>query len=218
MTDKHPIGYCPHCGNHAPQRAVHTQPYMAYAYKMDGTKTEADMPSTYIVATCGTCDEILLYHDFGLYPEEQYPFTKCDLLWPNNGLLHRSVPAKIRAIYNEAYRIRNLAPNAFAVQIRRALEALADDRGANRGNLHRRLQQIAEKGEIPPMLAEMTDVLRLLGNLGAHASGQEVKPGHVSVLDEFFRAVIEYVYVAPSKIAEFREQLAATEAFSPPDD
>lgn len=53
----------------------------------------------------------------------------------------------------------------------------------------------------------MTDVLRLLGNIGAHAAGQSVKLGHVRAIDDFFRAIIEYVYVAPSKLKEFRDRL-----------
>ena len=51
----------------------------------------------------------------------------------------------------------------------------------------------------------MTDVLRLLGNIGAHAVEQSIKPIHVIVIDDFFHLIIEYVYVAPSKLKEFRD-------------
>jgi len=34
-----------------------------------------------------------------------------------------------------------------------------------------------------------------------------VRHGQVSAIDEFFRAVVEYVYVAPSKVQSFRKQL-----------
>lgn len=56
-------------------------------------------------------------------------------------------------------------------------------------------------------MAETTDVLRILGNLGAHAANQSVKPWQVYTIDSFFRTFIEYVYVAPSKLAEFRASL-----------
>ena len=53
----------------------------------------------------------------------------------------------------------------------------------------------------------MTDVLRIFGNRGAHAASKEVKPVHTLAIDDFFRAVVEYVYVAPSKLSEFHKSL-----------
>src|SRR5205823_1359429 len=138
---------------------------------------------------------------------EEKNFTQGDLVFPPSGELHKSVPERVAKIYKEAARIKNLAPNAFAVQIRRALEALCEDRGAQKGVLQKQLKELAERGEIPTKLAELTDVLRLVGNIGAHASDEEVKPWQVYAMDEFFRTVIEYVYVAPGKLNEYKESL-----------
>jgi hypothetical protein len=138
-------------------------------------------------------------------PDEQFHLTK--LLWPESGVSHESIPEKVSTIYEEAARIKNIAPNAFAVQIRRALEAVCEDRGAQKKVLQAMLKELSDRHEIPPVLAEMTDVLRLLGNIGAHAADQSVRPSQVYALDEFFRAVVEYVYIAPSKLKEFRERL-----------
>jgi len=164
-----------------------------------------DVPCAYYVAVCETCGEILLYRALAV-PVEDKDFSLAHLIWPDPGL-HRAVPKVVTECYAEAAKIKNLAPNAFAVQIRRALEALCDDRGAKKGTLRHRLQDLASRGEIPPVLAEMTDALRLLGNIGAHATDQNVKPLHVLAIDDFFRAIIEYVYVAPSKLKEFRDRL-----------
>jgi hypothetical protein len=69
------------------------------------------------------------------------------------------------------------------------------------------LSELARRGDLPPVLAEMTDVLRLLGNMGAHASDQPVKASQVDALDEFFRAVIEYIYIAPDRLRRFQKRL-----------
>jgi len=200
------VAFCPHCGNRAPQRHIYTQEFLGQGYSMDGSLANNDLPCAYYVAVCETCNEILLYYTF-LDVLEDKDFHLADLIWPDPGVLHRAVPKALAECYIEASRIKNLAPNAFAVQIRRALEALCDDRGAKKGTLQQRLQDLASRGEIPPILAEMTDVLRLLGNIGAHAADQSVKPGYVQAIDDFFRAIIEYVYVAPSKLKEFRDRL-----------
>ena len=200
------VAFCPHCGNRAPQRHIYTQKYFDKGYSMNGTLSDDNLPSAYHVAVCETCNEILLYNSFIDIVEDK-DFHRAKLIWPDPGVLHKSVPQTIAECYSEAARIKNLAPNAFAVQIRRALEALCDDRGAKKGNLQSRLQDLASRGEIPPVLAEMTDVLRLLGNIGAHAADQNIKPGFVYVIDDFFRAIIEYVYVAPSKLKEFQDRM-----------
>ena len=200
------IAFCPHCGNRAPQRLIHTQEYEEQGYSMNGSLAQVDLPCAYYVAVCETCKNVLLYHA-EVHVVEDKNFHCTSLIWPDRGVLHRAVPKAIAECYAEATRIKNLAPNAFAVQIRRALEALCEDRDEKKGVLRCRLQGLASRGEIPPILAEMTDVLRLLGNIGAHATDQSVKPGHVQAIDDFFRAIIEYVYVAPSKLKEFRDRL-----------
>ena len=39
-------------------------------------------------------------------------------------------------------------------------------------------------------------------------SDLEVHPLQVLALDDFFRAVVEYIYVSPGKISKFKESLA----------
>jgi hypothetical protein len=178
---------------------------------MEGNRDDGNVPAVYFVAECETCHELLVYLAEAYIPEDNM-FPDAGLIWPDPGLLGRGVPDVVKEIYEEAARIRNLAPNAFAVQIRRALEALCDDREAKEGSLFDRLNDLAQKNEIPPVLSEMSDVLRLLGNIGAHASQQAVKPGHVRVIDEFFRAIVEYVYIAPQKIKQLKDHLARSKS------
>ena len=92
--------------------------------------------------------------------------------------------------------------------IRRALEALCDDRKVAPGTLHSRLASLANKGEIPPVLVEITSVLRTLGNSGAHNTEQKVKAPMNWRMDTFFRTLVEYVYVAPARLDEFRKSVA----------
>lgn len=200
------VAFCPHCGNRAPQALVYSKHFYSYSFDMQGNKSGNDLPAAYFVAECETCHEVLVYLAEAYIPEEKQ-FPDSGLIWPDPGFLGQGVPELIKEIYKEATVIKNLAPNAFAVQIRRALEALCDDRGAKKGSLYERLKGLVDNKEIPPVLSEMSDVIRLIGNIGAHASQQNVKPGHVRIIDEFFRAIIEYAYVAPQKIKQLKEQL-----------
>ena len=209
MDEIRKVAYCPHCGNRAPQKLIHSQHTSEVGWITDDESAEEqidDLPVAYYVASCETCNAILLYQATVNVLEDK-DFIQADLVWPESGELHKSVPASVTKIYNEALRIKTLAPNAFAVQIRRALEALCADRGAKQAVLQRMLKEFSDRGEIPATLAEFTDVLRLLGNVGAHAASESVKPWQVYAMDEFFRAVVEYVYVAPNKLKEFKDSL-----------
>jgi hypothetical protein len=177
---------------------------------------EVGFEGTYFVATCGTCQQLLLYWEQG-NPANEGPsgsldyFRRSSLVWPKPTISGDTVPAAVAAIYREAAVVKRLSPNSFAVQIRRALEAVCADKGANGRSLYEMLIELGRRGDLPPVLAEMTDVLRLLGNVGAHASDRSVRPSQVDAVDEFFQAVIEYVYIAPAKLHRFRETLKAFE-------
>ena len=197
------ISFCPHCSNRAPQKLVCTQHYLERAWNVEsGQESEPDPWSTFI-ATCETCHQVLLYDNPGDHLTED-EFHLGEILYPEYGL-HSSVPEKIRKVYDEASRIKWTAPNAFAVQIRRALEALCDDRKANGRNLSAQLEDLANKKEIPIVLNELAHTLRLLGNIGAHSGTVNVHQHQVYELDEFFRVIIEYVYVAPGKLENFKK-------------
>lgn len=166
------------------------------------------MWSTFVVV-CETCGHILLYENLGdLLKDDE--FEKAELEYPKAGRLSADVPKTIREVYDEAARIKETAPNAFAVQIRRALEALCEDRAAKGHSLAQKLKDLSARAEIPPVLAEMTDVLRLIGNIGAHGVGESVHPLQAHAIDGFSKAVIEYVYVAPAKLRAFKENMESS--------
>jgi len=209
------IAFCLHCCNRTPQTAiaVHTCSETTWFESEDGGREEeVDYDGTYFVATCGTCRQLLLYWKQG-DPNDEGPsgrltyFRQSGLIWPARLMSGSAVPAPVATIYAEAAVVKRISPNSFAVQIRRALEAVCADRGATGHSLHGMLAELGRRGDLPPVLVEMTDVLRLLGNVGAHASDRTVRPSQVDALDEFFRAVVEYVYIAPEKLRRFREKL-----------
>ena len=200
------VSFCPHCSNRAPQRlCIHTTLH-GEGMGIRNRRESEPAPWSTFVAVCETCGHVLLYDNPGDQIEEK-EFHSGVLEFPNHGL-HHSVPSSIRAVYDEASRIRALAPNAFAVQIGRALEALCDDRSAEGETLDLQLRDLAKKHEIPIIFAELAHTLRLLRNKGAHSGNEGVHQLEAYQLDEFFRVLVEYVYVAPSKLAAFRKRIA----------
>lgn len=194
---------CPCCGNRTPHKLVFEHTFTAVWYGKDGKPSEGEYSpeSLYQLFECSTCHDISLYDSI---PESGQPPT---LAYPKGDTLDGSVPEMVALNYREAKRVQSVSPNAFAVLIRRALEAMCDDRGIAAGRLQERLEELARRGEIPPILAEITSVLRSLGNSGAHNTNQNVTVPMTWQMDKFFRALIEYVYVAPSLLREFRKKI-----------
>jgi hypothetical protein len=141
--------------------------------------------------------------------EDPNYFTSAQLDYPDSGELHSSVPKKIQDLYSEAFRVRHSSPSAFAVLVRKAVEAICTDRGATKGTLAEKLRALAAQGHIPQKLAEVTDVLRLLGNIGAHPGEEQVQSWHVWTIEHFFRVIVEYIYIAPARLKQFSDSLSS---------
>lgn len=204
MTETPRVAFCPQCGNEAPQNVLYTHRYKTVWYGEKGTPNHDGPDCEAILCACATCREPLLYDgisrdEYGVWPS---------LAFPEKGEMHKSVPESVREVYSEAFRVKRTAPRAFALLIRKALEVVCDDKEVRRGNLSERLKALAASGAVPPTLAEITEVLRTLGNTAAHGPLERITVPMTWAIDEFFRAVVEYVYVAPSKLVALRESLA----------
>ena len=163
------------------------------------------MDGTYIVSRCETCSRILVYSGV-LEFEDSWETKYGDLVYPQPSSFSDSVPKRIRSVYQEALRVKNHSPLAFVILARRILEEICSDKGVYKGNLADSLDQLAAQDIIPKTLAEASSLIRLVGNVGAHRSDTRINALHVFPIDDFLKAIVEYVYVAPAKIAEFKRR------------
>ena len=207
------VAYCPHCGNTAPQDLSSVFLCIEHA--------QQDVPSfpvraaarkdarSYVMTQCCTCNHVLLYEakrDDGVVR-----LDKAVLLWPEAGRLHNAIPEKVRDSYEKAARLKPIHPPAFANQIGVAMERLCKDQRAEGGTLAAKLRDLRAKHILPDILADMAEKVRAFRNLGSHADDDdEVTPADADAIDEFFRAVVEYVYVAPYRVAEVKKRLGAS--------
>jgi hypothetical protein len=193
--------FCDHCGNVTIQNIVTTE-------------VPGDGSHTYTLCKCTICDGILLRKHPGNWNAPigpgQMPLGKdvpFDQLWPASLTLPTEAPERVRQIYQEARVIMRHSPSSFVVQIRRALEAVANDKKAEGRTLLAKTEWLVQNGMLPDVFGEMTHASRMIGNLGAHDGEKDVDPQDVEVADEFFRAIIEYLYVASAKVSKVKALL-----------
>lgn len=127
--------------------------------------------------------------------------------WPAAEIrISRDVPTQIAEAFKEAVRAHNAGcPRAAAVMARRTLEAVAVDKGEQRGVLAVRLNNLASKGILLPTLADWSREVRLVGNVGAHLDPiKSVSTKDSEDLISFVRELLRYLYELPADLAKRR--------------
>ena len=201
------VAFCPHCGNKTTHLKLYTHGFEGIVTFFDeehDMEYDQGIPEQYYLAICETCKGPLLYYE-GYGPATEKDYKKSYLIWPKQKILPGKIPRRIREYYEVAIRIKRISPSSFAGQIRKCLEALCDARKIKQGNLVNRLEELANNGEIPKHFTEMADILRFFGNIGVHSTETNIRSLPVDTIDEFFTAIIEYVYGFPSRIEEIKQ-------------
>ena len=199
---------CSHCGSITLQT-------LAYQYKAPLLFDTLDDESIYedfefLVYICTICNAPILYGDFTINYKEGsnlpilYP-TGSSLLPPSYLVMREEiVPAHLQQLYSEIWHMKRRSPTAFVAQVRRALEFICNDQNASGRNLANKLKDLINKGVFPEKIGDITDLLRIFGNLGAHYSEEKINVWDAESIDDFFRLVVEYVYIIPAKVKLMR--------------
>lgn len=196
--------YCPHCGNTSVQTRLLAQPHREQSYW--GPEAEVEFhDAVYTVTRCATCSRLLVYDDCEDFTEQT---ALGDLVFPKQAALSRAVPDNVRRVYQEAQRVKQTSPIAFAVLSRRVLEEICRAKGIDRPNLSAALAELAKQGVIPSVLSDASSLIRLIGNAGAHASDLKITVPHVWAIDSFVMATIEYLFLAPARLEQFKQSLS----------
>lgn len=169
-----------------------------------GRDTGESIDTVAAVYLCPSCEKLTLqsYVWSDLFDPED---VRVNTLYPAAPTFE-GIPEPVASEYRRAQGVRSERV-FYAVGIRRTLEAICKERGVEGRTLAARLQVLASSGDFPPTFAEMAEVLRDLGNLGAHVGEEEITEEDAAVLGNFADALVEYLYRAPAKVAVVRAAL-----------
>ncbi len=196
---------CKHCGNKTVQEVEHQLTTREEIYDLTG-EIAGMAENYYFLTKCKTCNGVSLYTNWE-YDDNPFSLDASMLLYPVEKHFVGDVPKAIYESYAEAKKVEKLSPLAFSILIRRALEFICEHQGAKKKNLMENIQYLATMNIIPAALAKMADAIRLLGNLGAHSTEKMISADDAKALDEFFIALIEYVYVVPKKLKSVEDRI-----------
>jgi hypothetical protein len=217
---------CGHCGKSAVfhERAVGTLRGEEPLDPWKATQWDFQTVVTWRVLECASCDKPTLVEetvehnldgsraDTTIYTYISSAETR--VLYPDATAKNilTNLPTAIEKAYRGALAVQDIEPNLCAVAVGRTLEAVCNHENVKPGKLAARLSILASTGRIPTILAEMANQLKQLRNLGAHVDNlDEVAARDVPIMLHFVEAILEYLYVAPAKIAALQARLAKTD-------
>lgn len=130
------------------------------------------------------------------------------IVYPVPHRLSSSVPAGLRREWEEAQTcFRAKAYAACVVMVRRTLEGTCADQGVKGKPLARSLKKLADDGRIDETLAQWADALRIIGNKGAHYTGEHVAREDAEDALAFAEALLDHIYVLRQRFAQFLARL-----------
>lgn len=199
---------CGHCGNEGVMYII-----------VDKTEppVETEYGVNWKILRCPSCYSVNIFQqdffevddwDENTWIPSHYSRGKPVCLYPASRRTFKHLPKNVEKAYEVAVKTYSVEPIAFAVLVGRTLEFVCQDRSAKGKDLNGMLNDLATKGEIPKIIADMAHGLRFFRNVGAHATDMEVSREDAAILRDLCEAVLEYIYEAPSMITQLEERIS----------
>lgn len=196
---------CYHCGN---KTLMTLEASCGYSYWDEKTNFE----ERYIWNNflCPSCHKITIEQAFtytGYYDESGNPIYDYEVIYPYAETSSKSIPDEVRKAFDAALGTRNIDGAICALSLRRTLEFICKEKGEISGQLYEKLDNLVNKGILPPTLRHAASLLRQLGNAAAHADNTKFSTSLISSMIEFTKTIIDYVYILPAKLETIQKQI-----------
>jgi hypothetical protein len=188
--------FCSHCDN----------PTSFYLYKLAEYRRKGE-PAFFHFGTCELCGgpAIFLRTDGDADPEPS--FLKAFPVHKNSVTFE--LPSLARQSYAEALRCEEAkAWLACVVMVGRTLEAVCKEHFPNdkAASIFKGIEKLYQQGIISEQLKAWADELRILRNVGAHASETVVSETDAKEAIDFLKAILENLYDLSPKFEAFKSR------------
>lgn len=213
---KQKVIQCYHCGNRTlmNQVAEHIEDLSEDYFFVRNTST------VYICPICKMATYIEIYVDETMegcdcITGEEFCYEQEKICYPVITLDMKYVPAKIRESFEGALRSRYMANKELClVGLGITLEIICREQGATCRNLSLQLQELVTKNILPPTLKEIAGITRYFRNAAAHADEINITDSELTILFDFVKAIMDYIYVIPKKMDELEKRISTNKQIS----
>ncbi|WP_445672444.1 DUF4145 domain-containing protein [Pseudomonas inefficax] len=187
---------CPHC-------AV-AKPNLSLQYRFPTTDANGGSARRWACYVCKTCGGVTLTVAFNSGKTANPEIID---MWPSSATVDAAIPERARAFLEQAISIVH-APSGAVMLAASSVDAMLKAIGLKEGNLHSRIKKAAEDHLITSEMAAWAHEVRLDANDQRHADEEAALPTTQDAerAIEFVRALAQFLFVLPSRVARGRSR------------
>lgn len=199
---------CPHCGNKTPMNLLNRYEKETFVPLGFGDD-QAQYNDIFEVFECPVCNDFQLYHTHWnteeAYFEDYDIYEDGQVLFPLSEKVNSfRLPKSVKSAYESALRVRKIDDVICLISLRRTLEMVCKDKGAVKGQLHQKLNQLQQQNILPPLMGDISKVIKDFGNMAAHGDQVDIDSYIVDAMFRLTNKILEYVYILPGEMNEAR--------------
>lgn len=175
-----------------------------------------------LIGQCPNCEKLIVKLRYGRLNKELFSISTPEIeseeiIYPKfpSIKVEEEVPEPYKCEFREAFSILNISQKASAALSRRMLQnILHDEFNIKKRNLAEEIDEFIKLPGVPTHLSGAIDVIRNVGNFGAHPlndihSGEivNVEYGEAEWSLEVLQSLFDFTFVQPKRLAEKKKNL-----------
>ena len=213
MADKdYKLQTCYHCGNKGlmPIEHMHSHDYGGPEFDSVGNCVGRELEEQFkwYLLSCPVCHKVTLREEYTNECFRDYD-TTIETLYPKTTIDYTGVPENIKTAFESALKVKNIDLAICSLALRRVLEAICKEKGANGKTLELMISDMINRGILPQMFDDACWIVRQLGNSAAHADSAKFTVYQVDQTIDFMQNIISYLYSLPIKMQKMRSTVEA---------
>ena len=176
--------------------------------------------SKYHMYECPVCRKVSLMELYWDMTQTEYhdgeieEYTVDEILYPINTYQEKNLPKQVKEAFEAALKTKNIDNAVCLIALRRTLEIILKEKGAEGSNLWNKIEDLSKKGILPQELKHASTITKTYGNMGAHDSQITIQKFELEQIVDFVKYVMEYLYILPGKLKSIQILLEKRESKS----
>ena len=157
------------------------------------------------VFECPVCHKPVLISEYCFDAQESMPEIKTE--YPTIAVSRDGVPKDIYSAFESAVKTKGIDYSICLLSLRRVLEMICKDKGAEGRDLEKKIDDLIEKKIFPPMIEDACWIIRQMGNDAAHADKIRVYTYDIEQVIGYVATIIDYLYSLPYRVEKMKKKI-----------